>query len=127
MDTIAGSNVRTSITRTDLLPGARVRVKQKVTVGSRAWVLEVSGVVRDVRVIETGIHTDRVRSEDFCVESVLLEKPGRHDGQMVGRSPYLQSVHVAAAKERIGEIVPALISGASANSLSGSLAEAVAA
>jgi tRNA-2-methylthio-N6-dimethylallyladenosine synthase len=57
---------------------------------------------------------------------VLLEKPGRNDGQIVGRSPYLQSVHVAAAREKIGEIVPALISGASANSLSGSLAEAVA-
>jgi tRNA-2-methylthio-N6-dimethylallyladenosine synthase len=54
---------------------------------------------------------------------VLLEKPGRHEGQLAGRSPYLQSVHVAAAKERIGEIVPALITAASANSLSGSLAE----
>jgi tRNA-2-methylthio-N6-dimethylallyladenosine synthase len=58
------------------------------------------------------------------VLGVLLEKPGRHDGQIVGRSPYLQSVHVAAAKERIGEIVPVRISGASANSLSGSLVEA---
>jgi tRNA-2-methylthio-N6-dimethylallyladenosine synthase len=54
---------------------------------------------------------------------VLLEKPGRHKGQLAGRSPYLQSVHVAAAAERIGEIVPALITAASANSLSGSLAE----
>jgi hypothetical protein len=44
---------------------------------------------------------------------------------MVGRSPYLQSVHVAAAAERIGEIVPAVISEASINSLSASLAEAV--
>ena len=58
---------------------------------------------------------------------VLFEKPGRHEGQLVGRSPYLQSVHVAAAADRIGEIVPALISGASANSLSGSVAEVVSA
>jgi len=56
---------------------------------------------------------------------VLFEKPGRHEGQLVGRTPYLQSVHVAAAADRIGEIVPALISGASANSLSGSLAEVI--
>jgi tRNA-2-methylthio-N6-dimethylallyladenosine synthase len=56
--------------------------------------------------------------------TVLLEKPGRHDGQMIGRSPYLQSIHVPAAAERIGEIVPALIAEASTNSLSGSLAEA---
>jgi tRNA-2-methylthio-N6-dimethylallyladenosine synthase len=58
---------------------------------------------------------------------VLLEKPGRHEGQLAGRSPYLQSVHVAAAAERIGEIVPALITAASANSLSGSLTEIAAA
>jgi tRNA-2-methylthio-N6-dimethylallyladenosine synthase len=54
---------------------------------------------------------------------VLLEKPGRHEGQLIGRSPYLQSVHVAAAVERIGEIVPALITAASGNSLSASVAE----
>ncbi len=57
---------------------------------------------------------------------VLFEKPGRHEGQLVGRTPYLQSVHVLAGAERIGEIVPALISGASANSLLGSLAEVIA-
>ena len=55
--------------------------------------------------------------------TVLLEKPGRHDGQLVGRSPYLQSVHVAAPRERIGEIAPAAISEASTNSLSGFLTE----
>lgn len=55
---------------------------------------------------------------------VLLEKPGRHPGQLVGRSPYLQSVHLAAPEDCIGEIVPALISGAGANSLSAALAEA---
>ncbi len=56
------------------------------------------------------------------VVPVLLEKPGRHSGQLVGRSPYLQSVHVEADAERVGEIVPALISAAGANSLAGRLA-----
>ena len=37
--------------------------------------------------------------------------------QLAGRSPYLQSVHVAAAADRIGQIVPALITAATANSL----------
>jgi tRNA-2-methylthio-N6-dimethylallyladenosine synthase len=54
-----------------------------------------------------------------------LEKPGRHKEQLVGRSPYLQSVHIAASADRIGDIVPALIKAASANSLLGSLSEAV--
>jgi tRNA-2-methylthio-N6-dimethylallyladenosine synthase len=50
---------------------------------------------------------------------VLLEKPGRHQGQLVGRSPYLQSVHLPAAPDRVGDVVPVLISGAGQNSLSG--------
>ena len=58
---------------------------------------------------------------------VLFEKPGRHQGQLAGRSPYLQSVHAAAAADRIGRIVPVLITGVGANRLSGSLAEAAAA
>jgi len=57
---------------------------------------------------------------------VLLQKPGRHLGQLAGRSPYLQSVHVAAVAARLGEIVPAVITAATANSLSGSLAETAA-
>lgn len=51
---------------------------------------------------------------------VLFAKSGRHEGQLVGRSPYLQSVHVAARTHRIGDIVPVLITGATNNSLSGS-------
>ncbi|HXC28433.1 MAG TPA: tRNA (N6-isopentenyl adenosine(37)-C2)-methylthiotransferase MiaB [Stellaceae bacterium] len=50
---------------------------------------------------------------------VLFEKPGRHDGQLVGRSPYLQPVHADAAPEMIGKIVPVQIVGAQANSLAG--------
>ena len=65
--------------RTDLVPGSRIRVKQRVTVGSRSWALEVSGVVREVKPIDTGIHTDRVKKDDLWVESVLLEKP---DGEL---------------------------------------------
>jgi tRNA-2-methylthio-N6-dimethylallyladenosine synthase len=64
---------------------------------------------------------------DACVGRilpVLLEKRGRYEGQLAGRSPYLQSVHLAAPAGRIGEIVPALITAATANSLSGLLAEA---
>jgi tRNA-2-methylthio-N6-dimethylallyladenosine synthase len=54
---------------------------------------------------------------------VLFEKPGRHLGQLVGRSPYLQSVHAAAAGDRVGEIVPMLIRAAEPNSLAGTLLE----
>src|SRR5262249_53787424 len=55
---------------------------------------------------------------------VLLEKPGRLDGQLVGRSPYLQPVHLFAAANRIGDIVAVTITDLGANSLFGSLDEA---
>ncbi len=50
---------------------------------------------------------------------VLIEKPGRNEGQVVGRSPYLQAVHLDAAPERLGQIVDARIIGAGPNSLAG--------
>jgi tRNA-2-methylthio-N6-dimethylallyladenosine synthase len=48
---------------------------------------------------------------------VLLEKPGRKPGQIIARSPYLQSVVVAADASRIGEILPARVTAAFANNL----------
>ena len=55
---------------------------------------------------------------------VLLEKPGRHPGQLIGRSPYLQSVHLDAAETLIGRIVPVDILALAPNSLAGRLASA---
>jgi tRNA-2-methylthio-N6-dimethylallyladenosine synthase len=56
---------------------------------------------------------------------VLLEKAGRDPGQLVGRSPYLQPVHVQAETSLIGTIVDTHISGVGTNSLSGHYARAV--
>jgi tRNA-2-methylthio-N6-dimethylallyladenosine synthase len=50
---------------------------------------------------------------------VLFEKPGRHPGQLVGRSPYLQAVHAEAAPELRGQILPVEISSFGPNSLAG--------
>ena len=50
---------------------------------------------------------------------ILLEKPGRDPGQLVGRSPYLQSVHIQADKSLIGRIVDTHITGVGTNTLSG--------
>ncbi|MEM9145314.1 MAG: tRNA (N6-isopentenyl adenosine(37)-C2)-methylthiotransferase MiaB [Pseudomonadota bacterium] len=54
---------------------------------------------------------------------VLIEKPGRHAGQMVGRSPYLQAVHLEAEAAMTGRILPVRIEGAGQNSLSGACAD----
>nr|WP_312444901.1 tRNA (N6-isopentenyl adenosine(37)-C2)-methylthiotransferase MiaB [Brevundimonas naejangsanensis] len=52
---------------------------------------------------------------------VLFEKKGRHGAQAIGRSPYLQSVHVEDADQLIGRIFPVEIVSGQQNSLSGRL------
>lgn len=49
--------------------------------------------------------------------TVLLEKEGRHPGQLIGRSPYLQSVHLDAPQRLLGQIVTVDIEGATQFSL----------
>jgi tRNA-2-methylthio-N6-dimethylallyladenosine synthase len=51
--------------------------------------------------------------------SVLLDRQGRKDGQLLGRSPYMQPVHVDAGPEMLGEILDLRITAAYRNSLAG--------
>ena len=53
---------------------------------------------------------------------VLFEKPGRHPGQIVGRTPYLQPVQVTACASWIGKVAAVTIAEMSSNSLYGVLA-----
>ncbi len=52
---------------------------------------------------------------------VLLEKPGRHEGQLVGRSPWLQAVHVQAEQALLGQIIRVKVTSATQNSLMGDI------
>ena len=54
---------------------------------------------------------------------VLLEKPGRKKGQLAGRSPWLQAVHLDAPAELLGRIVPVKIDAIGSNSLSATLVD----
>jgi tRNA-2-methylthio-N6-dimethylallyladenosine synthase len=54
---------------------------------------------------------------------VLFEKAGKYPGQLVGRSPYLQPVHVAASAELIGDIRRVSIHNIDRYSLFGDLHE----
>jgi tRNA-2-methylthio-N6-dimethylallyladenosine synthase len=65
----------------------------------------------------------RCQGETF---DVLFDRPGRHPGQIAGRSPYLQPVQVMAPTSLIGEVVPVRITEVSSNSLFGALANALA-
>jgi tRNA-2-methylthio-N6-dimethylallyladenosine synthase len=53
---------------------------------------------------------------------VLLEKPGRHPGQLVGRTPYSQTVQAMAPFSLIGSVRPVTITEVGSNSLFGALA-----
>jgi tRNA-2-methylthio-N6-dimethylallyladenosine synthase len=57
--------------------------------------------------------------------AVLIEKKGRDPGQMVGKSPYLQAVHLNAPDAALGRILPVHIDGVGRNSLSGHIEGAV--
>jgi tRNA-2-methylthio-N6-dimethylallyladenosine synthase len=48
---------------------------------------------------------------------VLLERPGRHPGQLVGRTPYLQAVHVGAPQAQPGDLIEVMITASHAHSL----------
>ncbi|MGA7326497.1 MAG: TRAM domain-containing protein, partial [Rhodomicrobium sp.] len=50
---------------------------------------------------------------------VLWDGPGKRDGQVSGRSPYLQAVHAEGEQSLLGRITPVQIVGASQNSLQG--------
>lgn len=53
--------------------------------------------------------------------TVLLEKKGRHEGQLIGKSPFLQSVHLDAHDRLLGQIVTVDIERGSQNSLAGKI------
>lgn len=53
------------------------------------------------------------------VVRVLLERRGRLDGQLIGRSPYMQSVTVFAPERLLGQIVDVEIKEAHPNSIAG--------
>ncbi|HEV2082310.1 MAG TPA: tRNA (N6-isopentenyl adenosine(37)-C2)-methylthiotransferase MiaB [Brevundimonas sp.] len=61
------------------------------------------------------------RSQAGRVLPVLFERKGRHGAQAIGRSPYMQSVHVEDADHLIGQVVPVRILSGQQNSLTGEL------
>jgi tRNA-2-methylthio-N6-dimethylallyladenosine synthase len=56
---------------------------------------------------------------------VLFTGPGRRPGQVSGRTPYLQPVHVAGGAELVGRVLPVRMIDARPNSLGGCLADPV--
>ena len=58
------------------------------------------------------------RSKVGTETRLLIERRGRHEGQMIGRSPWLQSVHVDSAAQA-GDILDVTLIAAGPNSMTG--------
>ncbi|WCR10135.1 tRNA (N6-isopentenyl adenosine(37)-C2)-methylthiotransferase MiaB [Paracoccus stylophorae] len=88
---------------------------------------EIEAAVADARLQE--LQALLTRQQKAAQESmigrtlkVLFEKPGRIDGQMVGKSDYLHSVFAEAPQARIGDLLSVRIVESAPNSLRGELA-----
>jgi len=84
--------------------------------------LHVEERVKDERLQELqSLLTDQLeaftQSRVGMVMDTLIEKPGRRDGQIVGRSPWLQPVILDETVGRIGDIVRVKVLSAGRNSL----------
>ena len=55
------------------------------------------------------------------IVDVLVERVGGRDGQMAGRSPYMQAVNFIGSPDQIGQIVACCLSEARQNSMTGDI------
>ena len=72
--------------------------------------------------LQAQIVADQTAFNDCTVgrtTDVLLERPGKFEGQLIGKSPWLQSVHVLAPDLSIGDIVTVNITDSGPLSLKG--------
>jgi tRNA-2-methylthio-N6-dimethylallyladenosine synthase len=79
---------------------------------------------RRLQELQVLLRTQQARFNAGCVGltlPVLFTGPGRHAGQVVGRSPFLQPVHVTGPAELIGKETLVRIAAALPNSLSATL------
>ncbi len=58
---------------------------------------------------------------------ILLERQGKLDGQLIGKTPWLQSAHIISPDLQIGDLVEVEITRAGPNSLTGQIKERLAA
>ena len=93
---------------------------------------QIAPAVMDERLqrLQAAIAREAQRFNDATVGKrvdVLLERAGRRPGQLIGKSPWLQSVHLSAPGLAIGDLVTCDIVAAWPNSLEGALADRIAA
>ncbi len=89
---------------------------------------QIAEAVKDERLAELQALLKRCQQafNGACVGRdlpVLFDRPGRHPGQLVGRSPYMQAVFADAGTLALGAIATVRITAAGPNSLAGRLVD----
>jgi len=89
---------------------------------------QVPEAVKEERLaqLQAALQVQSTRFNQSCVGrsfDVVLDRPGRRDGQLIGRSPYMQSVFVTAPAMMLNSIRKLTITEAHSNSLGAILAE----
>ena len=92
---------------------------------------QIAGEVMDERLqrLQARLAEHSLAFNRACIgrdTSILIDRKGRQPGQMVGKSPWLQSVHVTS-DAKIGEMIDVTLTSAGPNSLGGAIREAKAA
>ncbi|MDT7535779.1 tRNA (N6-isopentenyl adenosine(37)-C2)-methylthiotransferase MiaB [Sphingobium sp. SA2] len=85
---------------------------------------QVPALVMDERLarLQAAINRHQVAFNSATVgrrTDILLERKGRYPGQLIGKTPWLQSVHVTAPDSAIGDLIEVDIISAGPNSLAG--------
>jgi len=89
---------------------------------------QVPEAVKEERLaqLQAALQSQSARFNQACVGrtfDVVLDRPGRRDGQLIGRSPYMQSVFVTAPATMLNSVQKLTITAAHSNSLGAILAE----
>lgn len=74
--------------------------------------------------LQSLVNEQQIEFNMNCVDMimpVLLDGKGQKDGQLMGRTPYMQSVHVNAPSRLYGQIMPVRMIAAHANSMTGEI------
>ena len=75
-----------------------------------------------LEILQTLLFDYQTKFNQSCIGKimpVLLEQKGRHKGQLIGRTPYMQNLHVETKSDNINKIINVEVCEATTNSLSG--------
>ncbi len=81
---------------------------------------------RRLQALQALLREQQTRFANSCIGltlPVLFTGPGRHPGQILGRSPFLQPVHLSGHPDLIGNQLLVRIVAAHPNSLAGTLVQ----